>query len=210
TAHGGDPMHTMLFLLRHAVIDAVDRGLPEPQATLLLGVVLGYRRPLPPLLQQDMIASGLIHIVVISGLKVSLLARIIHRALGRWLPRGAPYVAVAAMASYALFAGASAAALRAAAMGALVVIASQLRRDSHVFVSLALTGAIMLGLKPGLAHDVSFQLSFAGTAGIAAMTDGIAARLGWMPAILRDPFAATIAAEAATWPLMLANFHQLS
>jgi hypothetical protein len=46
--------------------------------------------------------------------------------------------------------------------------------------------------------------------GIAAMTDRIAARFAWMPAVLRDPFAATIAAEAATWPLMLANFHQLS
>src|SRR5438309_12045177 len=53
TSHGGDPMHTMLFLLRHAVIDAVHRGLPEPQAALLLGVVFGYRGPLPPLLQQD-------------------------------------------------------------------------------------------------------------------------------------------------------------
>src|SRR5437879_5998458 len=114
------------------------------------------------------------------------------------------------MASYALFAGASAAALRAAAMGVLVVIAGRLRRDSQVFVSPALPGALMLGLKPGLAHDVSFQLSYAGTAGIAAMTDSIAARLRWFPAILRDPFAATIAAEAATWPLMLANFHQLS
>jgi len=31
-----------------------------------------------------------------------------------------------------------------------------------------------------------------------------------MPAVLRDPFAATVAAEAATWPLMLANFHQVS
>src|SRR5207245_4697004 len=69
---------------------------------------------------------------------------------------------------------------------------------------------LLAGASAGLAHDVSFQLSFAGTAGIAAMTDGIAARLGWMPAILRDPFAATIAAEAATWPLMLANFNQLS
>jgi competence protein ComEC len=206
----GDPFHTVLFALRHAVVGTVDRVLPEPQAALLLGVVFGYRAALPPVLQQQMINSGLIHIVVISGLKVSLLARIIHQALGRWLPRAAPLVAVAAMAGYALFAGASAAALRAAAMGVLVVIAGQLRRDSHVAASLALTGAIMLGLKPGLAHDVSFQLSFAGTIGIAAMTDGIAARLRWMPALLRDPFAATIAAEAATWPLMLANFHQIS
>ncbi len=210
TSHGGDPLHTAIFNLRHAVIEAVDGALPEPQAALMLGVVFGYRAALPPLLQQQMIASGLIHIVVISGLKVSLLARIIHQALGRWLPRAAPLVAVGAMAGYALLAGASAAALRAAAMGILVVIAGRLRRDSHVFFSLALTAAVMLGLKPALAHDVSFQLSFAGTAGIAAMTNGIAARLRWLPGVLRDPFAATVAAEAATWPLMLANFHQLS
>jgi beta-lactamase superfamily II metal-dependent hydrolase len=68
----------------------------------------------------------------------------------------------------------------------------------------------MLGLKPALARDVSFQLSFAGTIGIATLTDGIAAHLRWLPGVLRDPFAATVAAEAATWPLMLANFHQIS
>ena len=210
TAHPGDPLHTMLFGLRHGVIDAVDRSLPEPQAALLLGVVFGYRVALPRRLEQQMIASGLIHIVVISGLKVSLLARIVHQAFGRLAPATAPLVAVGATVGYALLAGASAAALRAAAMGVLVVIAGRLRRDSQVFVSLALTGALMLGLKPGLAHDVSFQLSFAGTAGIAAMTNGIAKRLRWIPTTLRDPFAATIAAEAATWPLMLANFHQVS
>jgi competence protein ComEC len=209
-SHGGDPLHEALLGIRHAVIGAVDRALPEPQAALVLGVVFGYRAALPPLLQQQMIASGLIHIVVISGLKVSLLARIMHQSFGRIAPRAAPLIAVGAMAGYALVAGASAAALRAAAMGILVVIAGRLRRDSHVFVSLALTAAIMLGLKPALASDVSFQLSFAGTIGIAAMTDRIAARFGWIPAALRDPFAATIAAEAATWPLMLANFHQLS
>jgi competence protein ComEC len=119
-------------------------------------------------------------------------------------------IAVGAMAGYALLAGASAAALRAAVMGMLVILAARLRRDSQVFFSLALTAAVMLGMKPALAADVSFQLSFAGTIGIAAMTDGIASRFGWLPAVLRDPFAATIAAEAATWPLMLANFHQLS
>ena len=93
-------------------------------------------------------------------------------------------------------------------MGGLVVIAGRLHRDTHVYVSLALTGAIMLGLKPGLASDVSFLLSFAGTAGIATFTDPIAGRLGFLPGLLRDPFAATVAAEVATWPLMLANFHK--
>jgi competence protein ComEC len=210
TTHPGDPFHTVLIAVRHGLIATVDGALPEPQAALVLGVVFGYRAALPTLLQQQMIASGLIHIVVISGLKVSLLARIIYRGLGRWLPRAAPLIAAAAMASYALLAGASAAALRASVMGMLVVIAGRLRRESQVYVSLALTAAIMLALKPALAGDVSFQLSFAGTLGIATMTDRVAARLRWMPALVRDPFAATVAAELATWPLMLANFHQVS
>ncbi len=206
----GDPLHAALFGIRHALVHAVDRALPEPQAALVLGVVFGYRTALPHTLEQLMIASGLIHIVVISGLKVSLLARIVHQAFGRFLPRAAPFVALMVMVLYALLAGASAAALRAAAMGALVVLAGTLKRDTHVYTSMALTAAVMLGLKPDLARDVSFQLSFAGTLGIAAFTDPIAARLGWIPALLRDPFAATVAAEAATWPLMLADFHQLS
>src|SRR5437870_9755583 len=182
-SRGGDPLRSTLLGVRHAVVETVDRALPEPQAALLLGVVFGYRAALPRRLEQQMIASGLIHIVVISGLKVSLLARIVQQAIGRLAPRAAPLLAVSAMIGYGLLAGASAAALRAAAMGVLVVVAGRLRRDSHVFVSLALTGALMLGLKPGLAHDGSFQLSFAGTAGIAAMTDGLAARLGWIAAI---------------------------
>lgn len=209
-AHAGDPFHTLLFAVRHRLLDAVDQSLPEPQAALLLGVVFGYRASLPPLLNQQMIASGLIHIVVISGLKVSLLARIVHQGLGRFLPRAAPLIAVGAMAGYALLAGASAAALRASAMGMLVVLAARLERESQVYVSLALTAALMLGIKPALAHDVSFQLSFAGTLGIASMTDRVATGLKWLPPIVRDPFAATVAAEVATWPLMLANFHQLS
>ena len=206
----GDPIHGAIFGLRHALVAATDRALPEPLAALVLGVVFGYRAALPPLLEQQMIASGLIHIVVISGLKVSLLARITERSLGRFWPRAAAPVALLAMVVYALLAGASAAALRAALMGALVVLASLLKRDSHVYTSMALTAALLLAIKPELATDVSFQLSFAGTLGITSMTDGIAARLHFLPGLLRDPFAATLAAEAATWPLMLADFHQVS
>jgi competence protein ComEC len=208
--HAGDPIHTVIFTVRHGLVASIDRALPEPQAALMLGVVFGYRRALPRVLEQQMIASGLIHIVVISGLKVSLLARIVHQSVGRIAPGVAPLVALGAMITYALISGASAAALRAAAMGGVVVIAGVLRRDTQVAASMALTGAIMLGLDPSLARDVSFQLSFVGTLGIAGLTDAVAARLAFIPALLRDPFAATLAAEAATWPLMLASFHQVS
>jgi competence protein ComEC len=207
---GGDPIHRALFLVRQALAAAVDRAVPEPQAAIVLGIVFGYRAALPAALNQQMIASGLIHIVVISGLKVSLVARLVQRGLRPVLRGGAPVAAVALVTAYALLAGASAAALRATAMGGLVVVAGALRREAHVYTSMALTASLMLALKPALAHDVSFQLSFAGTLGIAGLTDPVARRLTIIPGLLRDPFAATVAAELATWPLMLANFHQVS
>ncbi len=57
--HPGDPLHTVIFAIRHALVNGIDRALPEPQAALLLGVVFGYRQALPRALEQQMIACGL-------------------------------------------------------------------------------------------------------------------------------------------------------
>ena len=59
-AHPGEPLHAAPFAVRLALIDTLDRALPEPQVALALGVVFGYRAALPTSLQQHMIASGLI------------------------------------------------------------------------------------------------------------------------------------------------------
>src|SRR5206468_11628743 len=116
-SHSGDPLHTLLYSVRQALVDSVDRALPEPQAGLLLGVVFGYRAALPHALEQQMIASGLVHIVVASGLNVALLARLVQQALGRIWPRGAAVTALIAIIGYALLSGASPAALRATLIG---------------------------------------------------------------------------------------------
>jgi competence protein ComEC len=209
-AGSGDPFHAVLFALRRALIQTVDRALPEPQAALLLGVVFGYRATLAPLLQQQMIASGLVHIVVASGLNVALVARLVQQGLQRIWPAGAAIVALISIAGYALLSGASPAALRATVMGALVIIAGMLRRDSRVFVSMAIAAALMLGIKPDLVRDVGFQLSFAATLGIVTWADPIAHRLAFLPGALRDALAATLAAQAVSWPLLLAQVHQVS
>jgi competence protein ComEC len=68
----------------------------------------------------------------------------------------------------------------------------------------------MLGWHPELAWDVGFQLSFAGTAAIILLTPGIERRLTFMPAVLREPFAVTCAAQVGTLPMMATDFHLLS
>src|SRR5207245_10952959 len=120
--------------VRPAVLRSAAGALPEPPVARLLGVVFGYRAPLPPLLQQQMIASGLVHIVVASGLNVALVARLVQQGLQRIWPAGSAIVALLAIGGYALLSGASPAALRATVLGGLVILAGLLRGGSRVVV----------------------------------------------------------------------------
>ena len=196
--------------LRARYVAALDQALPAPHASVLLGIVLGVRQGIPLNLQNALIATGLIHLLVLSGLKVAVFARIVQGALKPLLGRHATWPAIALIGLYALVGGATPAAVRAAIMGGLAIAASRLGRPSHVWTSLALTAAAMLAWHPELAWDVGFQLSFAGTAAIILLTPAIERRLPRMPAVVREPFAVTCAAQVGTLPMMATDFHVLS
>src|SRR5439155_1160229 len=131
------------------------------------------------------VAPGARPITALSGLKVAVFARIVQGALTPVLGRLATWPALGLIALYALAGGATPAAVRASAMGGLAIAATHLGRPSHVWTSLAITAAAMLGWHPELAWDVGFQLSFAGTAAIILMTPAIARRLGFLPHVVR-------------------------
>ncbi|MHB8613237.1 MAG: ComEC/Rec2 family competence protein [Candidatus Dormibacteraceae bacterium] len=196
--------------LRVHYTSALDRAMPPPHSAVLLGVVLGVRQGIPPGLQNALIATGLVHLLVLSGLKVAVFARIVQAALKPVLGRLATWPALGLVAVYAMVGGATPAAVRAAAMGGLAIAASRLGRPTHVWTSLALIGAVMLGWHPELAWDVGFQLSFAGTAAIILLTPPIERRLAPIPQFLREPFAVTCAAQVGTLPMMATDFHVFS
>ena len=196
--------------IRHWYVAALDSVLPPPHAGVLLGVVLGIRQGIPPYLDQALIATGLVHLLVLSGLKVAVFARLVQGVLRPVLGRLAAWPAVGLIGMYALVGGATPAAVRAAAMGALVIAAGTLGRPAHVWTSLAVTAAAMLGWRPDLAWDVGFQLSFAGTAAIIWLTPPIERRFASVPHVLREPFAVTCAAQVGTLPMMATDFHLVS
>jgi competence protein ComEC len=196
--------------LRAHYTSALDGALPAPHAAVLLGVVLGIRQGIPPALQNALIATGLVHLLVLSGLKVAIFARLVQAALQPVLGRLATWPALGLIATYAMVGGATPAAVRAAAMGGLAIAATRLGRPTHVWTSLALTAAAMLGWHPELAWDVGFQLSFAGTAAIILLTPGIERHIAFLPRLLREPFAVTCAAQVGTLPMMATDFHVLS
>ena len=206
----GSGLATFPAWLRVHYTSVLDSAMPPPHSAVLLGVVLGIRQGIPPGLQNALIATGLVHLLVLSGLKVAVFARIVQGALRPLLGHLAAWPALGLIAVYAMVGGATPAAVRAAAMGGLAIAASRLGRPTHVWTSLALTGAAMLGWHPELAWDVGFQLSFAGTAAIILLTPPIERRLTFIPQLLREPFAVTCAAQVGTLPMMATDFHVLS
>jgi competence protein ComEC len=207
--HGGGITALPAFL-RARYTAALDDALPAPHAAMLLGIVLGIRHGIPAALQDALIATGLIHLLVLSGLKVAVFARVVQGALVPILGRQATWPALGLIAVYAIAGGATPAAVRASAMGGLAIAAANLGRPSHVWTSLAVTAAAMLGWHPELAWDVGFQLSFAGTAAIILLTPSIACRFRFLPHVLREPFAVTCAAQVGTLPMMATDFHVIS
>jgi competence protein ComEC len=135
---GGNPLLAHLFELRLALAQAIQRALPEPEAALLIGILLGLKTPLLRSRLALFTATGTIHLVVPAGLKVSILAATAVRALqpfGRW-PR--LIGSLLAVGAYAAIGGGGSAALRAAIMGALLVLATALGRSYNVYIALAL------------------------------------------------------------------------
>src|SRR5207247_11462706 len=110
--------------LRSRYIADVNAALPAPHAAVLLGIVLGIRQGIPAELQNALIATGLIHLLVPSGLKVAVFARIVQGALNPLLGRYAAWPAVALLALDAMVGRPTPAPCRASALDGLPIGAS--------------------------------------------------------------------------------------
>lgn len=207
TSHGGPSVARAVASVQAGLVSSVDAVLPEPQAALTLGIAFGIRQPLAPEVRQPLQDAGLIHIVVVSGLKVVLvisMVALLARGLG-WSPRRTLLVAAPVIAMYVVLSGAGPAAIRSALMAGAAHLARNGGRRTDPLPMLALVAALMLGIDPPLVLDPGFQLSFLGTAGIVVMAEPLARRLPG-PRFLVEPFAVTVAAQLATLPVMANTF----
>lgn len=143
-------------------IEARIRALfPEPQASLLIGLLTGSRGTLPKSVSDDFTATGLTHILAISGFNITLILSLVIGSLFFVPKRWRFFPAGAAVMVFTLFVGASASAVRACIMGCLGLLALQSGRLNHLRLSVLWTMAFMLFWKPqSLWDDAGFQLSF--------------------------------------------------
>lgn len=197
-----------LYEMKSVFERSLERTLPEPQGSLLEGILLGERGGFSPELIQLFVIAGLIHIVVFSGSNMAIVSEGIFRALG-FLPRTVMYVVGGvAIVLFAMLAGGGAATIRAVVMGLIAIIARYMRRPAAALRAL-IAAAILMALWNPLVvvYDRGFILSVLATFGLIALAPAIERRLRFVPAWerynVRSIVATTLAVEIFLLPALL-------
>ncbi|MCZ2804690.1 ComEC/Rec2 family competence protein [Modestobacter sp. VKM Ac-2983] len=192
--------------LRTGLAESAARTLPDRAAGLLPGLVVGDTRAMDPALVEEFRRAGLAHLTAVSGANVAIVVGLVlwplrARAVDR---RWQALAAALAIAGFVVLARPGASVLRAAAMGAVAVLALASGRARAAVPALAVTVLVLLLLSPGLASDVGFALSVSATAAIVLLAPGWsrALRRHRAPRPVADAVAVSAAAGLATAPLV--------
>jgi len=220
----GNAFYRAIFSVRERARRTIARLIPDPEASLLQGILLGVRSGIPTELYDDFNATATSQIIVISGANIVIVSALIARVFGGLLgKRRATWFTLMGILLFVLFVGAEPPVIRSGLMGALYVVAQRLGRGSSAFVSLGASAMFLTILNPLALWDIGFQLSCAATLGLvlfASGFEGLGRRMlkaGTDPrgtrrlfSYVSDLSAITLAAQVLTTPLVVFTFGRLS
>ncbi len=221
---GGAVIKRALYDLRSRAQAVVQRVLPDPEASLLSGILLGKDQGIPDSLMDSFRTTGASHVIAISGYNISIVISLLFTGLGRVVPRrAAGLITICAIAAYTMLVGAEAAVVRAAIMGSLLTAGGLLGRTVFGPALLMAAAIGMTVFDPLLVLDVGFGLSFAATLGLmlyaerfqSGIYEALARRIkprnaGRIVRCLNASLLLTLAAQMTTLPLMAYIFGQVS
>ena len=223
----GSAFYRSLYEIRRQLAASIATVVPEPQAALGQATLLGLRRNIPSDLTEAFRRTGTAHLLAISGLHVGILLGISLSVSAALLGRKhhlhliAPLVVIWL---YGLLAGMSPSATRACIMGSVYLVSLAFGRQRGSLAPIGCAAALMVAVSPSVIYSISFQLSFAAIAGIAAFSDLFGDRLRshierlvGHRSMLRAPLAGvtdmlaiSLAATLATLPLLAFHFERVS
>ena len=186
--------------------------LPDAEAGLLPGLVVGDVSRLDPEVRADFRIVGLTHLTAVSGTNVAIVVGavlLLCRRLGVGL-RTAPVLAGLALAGFVVLARPSPSVLRAAVMGLVALVALSTGSRRAAMPALATAVLVLVLADPDLAATPGFALSVLATAGLLVLAPPWRERLARrLPGWLADALAVPAAAQVACGPVVVAISAQL-
>jgi competence protein ComEC len=197
--------------LRAFVTRGLSTGTAGEQRAVLLGVVLGADEGLSQSLRDRFRASGLYHLLAVSGQNVALVAG--GALLLAWLA-GVPRLvgelgALAAIGAYVLAVGAQPSVVRAGIAGVLGSLAWLFARERDRWWFLLVGALVLLAWNPYNLLDAGFQLSFAAVVAIFTLAPRLGRMLEGYPVPQKAAafLAISTACGLATAPVLWLQFH---
>jgi competence protein ComEC len=191
--------------LRHSIEAQMRKSLPEHQASLLTGMILGDKQQLPEEITLDFQHSGLYHLLAVSGLHIGYLFAVlllIIRPLVLNLHWRRILLAVG-LWGYVLLTGANPPTLRAAIMISLVLLSYEVSRIPRPWNSWGTAAFIILVINPGELFKAGFQLSFTAMVGVIFVMNLRKERLLQLPVMPSKSIKGKrFAEEALFYPVM--------
>lgn len=223
-----------LLNLRETLTQQISDNLPSPEAELISGVLWGEKASLPKDFNDALKRTGTIHMVVVSGYNISVVAAILLTLFSIFGRRLGGFLTILGIVVFTLLTGAQSATIRAAVMGSLAVIGKINGREKTALRLLLISAILILIVNPLLVEDLGFQLSFLATLGILLFGGGSPVTItkkdvatpgsfclelgsGSGITVLRDVLRAlwpelrtTLAAQVLVWPILATAFGQVS
>ena len=200
--------------LRRVVAGSMAPGLEGERRAVVAGVVLGEDEGLDPELRDSFRASGLYHLLAVSGQNVAYV--VLGTILAAWaagLPRWTGEVcALGSLSAYVLAVGWQPSVVRAGIAGALASLAWLASRPRDRWYFLLVGAAVLLAWNPYGLLEPGFQLSFSAVAAIFLLVPWIERRLeGYpVPRVLAEGVAVSAACGAVTAPVLWLQFGAIS
>jgi len=168
---GGNKLIIFSLWLRARMEQIINRYLPDLPAGILSAMVLGQRQAIPWLVNNSMVKSGTVHILVVSGFNVGIVAFVVNLLLKIMRIRRKARIILTAICLfiYCLTTGASNPVIRATVMGVIFLLAYLFKREADIYNCLAGAALFILIINPRQLFDVGFQLSFASVLAITCL-----------------------------------------
>ena len=185
------------------------QSLPDPQAAMLNGILLGMREDIPQQIFDMFKKSGIAHILAVSGLHVGLILLMFWGFLKLCrIPRKvAAFILILLVTLYCMVTGMRDPIFRATIMALAVLVAIIIDREQNFYISVSLACLVLLLINPYSLFNAGFQLSFIATLGIICLTPIL---IKLKPRFLFIVFAVSLSAQISVMPIVAYHFNYLS
>lgn len=198
---------------RQRYFKSVAAILPEPQASLGIGYLVGLRVNIPKDLNEQLAVVGLTHIVAVSGYNVTILVRAVRRIIGKRSAYQSLISSLLLVGGFVLVAGGSPSINRAAVVCVLSLLAWYYGREFKPVLLLLLSGAITGFINPLYVWgDPGWWLSFLAFAGVLVLSPLIFRRYFSKkpPGTIKQILIETLCAQVFTLPYTMFLFGGVS